>query len=71
MMAEAVSTGEQDLVKGHMRKIGQIAGEQVLRLMVVGSVALALAACSKCDVPIWHRDSAPAPQSCHDDTGVK
>jgi hypothetical protein len=38
------------------------------RLLMVTALSLALgfslAACSKCDVPTWHRDSAP--QSCHD-----
>jgi hypothetical protein len=37
-------------------------------LPIVASIllGLSLAACSKCDVPIWHRDSPAAPQSCHD-----
>jgi hypothetical protein len=37
-------------------------------LAIVSSLALglSLAACSKCDVPTWHRDSPTAPQSCHD-----
>jgi len=42
-----------------------------LRLLVAGSFALTLAACSKCDIPNWNRNSAPAQQSCHDDAGVK
>jgi hypothetical protein len=37
-------------------------------LPIVASLllGLSLAACSKCDVPTWHRDSPTAPQSCHD-----
>jgi hypothetical protein len=42
-----------------------------LRLVIAGAVALALAGCSKCDIPNWNRNAAPAPQSCHDDSGVK
>jgi hypothetical protein len=34
------------------------------RFLVLGLVALALAGCSKCDLPGWRRDDAP--QSCHD-----
>jgi hypothetical protein len=45
-------------------------GDRRVRLLmaIVSSLALglSLAACSKCDVPTWHRDSPTAPQSCHD-----
>jgi hypothetical protein len=54
-----------------MRNIGRMMAEYALRLLAAGGLALTLAACSKCDVPNWNRDSAPAPQSCHDDAGVK
>jgi hypothetical protein len=54
-----------------MRNIGRMMAEYALRLLAAGGLALTLVACSKCDVPNWNRDSAPAPQSCHDDAGVK
>jgi len=54
-----------------MRNIGQTIAVHALRLLTAGGLALTLAACSKCDVPNWTRDSAPAPQSCHEDAGVK
>jgi hypothetical protein len=37
-----------------------------LRLLIVIAGALALGACSKCDVPFWRHDAPPAPASCHD-----
>ncbi|MDR3419870.1 MAG: hypothetical protein P4L80_01280 [Xanthobacteraceae bacterium] len=54
-----------------MPTIGRMAGEQSLRLLTVVALALSLGACSKCDVMPWHRDSAPAPQSCHDGPAAK
>jgi hypothetical protein len=43
-----------------------------LRLLAVAGFALALGACSKCDVPdFWHRDAPAAPQSCHDGAAAK
>jgi hypothetical protein len=54
-----------------MYKWGKVTGRQASRLVIAGCVAVALAGCSKCDIPTWHRDAAPAPQSCHDDSGVK
>jgi hypothetical protein len=45
------------------------------RLIVVAALAttmaMALGACSKCDVPVWRHDTVPNPQSCHDDTNAK
>jgi hypothetical protein len=35
-------------------------------IFMLALVALALAGCSKCDMPVWRHDSA-APQSCHDE----
>jgi len=49
-----------------MRTIAHVAGDRMLRLVVVVAFGLALGACSKCDVPIWRHDSTAAPQSCHD-----
>jgi hypothetical protein len=49
-----------------MRAIINTAGKQGLRLLGVTAVALALGACSKCDVMPWQRNSTAAPQSCHD-----
>ena len=54
-----------------MHKLGQITCEHASRLVIAGCVVLALGGCSKCDIPNWHRDAAPAPQSCHDDASVK
>ncbi len=62
---------EWDGARGLVRNIGQTIAVHGLRLLAAGGLALTLAACSKCDVPNWNRDSAPAPQSCHDDAGVK
>jgi hypothetical protein len=45
------------------------------RLLLVIAAALALGACSKCDVPDipgwWHGNNAPAPASCHSDPPVQ
>jgi hypothetical protein len=43
-------------------------GVWTLRLFVVAGFALTLAACDKCSMPVWRHDTAPTPQSCHDDT---
>jgi hypothetical protein len=51
--------------------IADIPGKHRWRLLAVAVSALALGACSKCDMPTWHRDTPGAPQSCHDDAGVK
>jgi hypothetical protein len=39
------------------------------RLLTLALIALALAGCSKCDVPVWRHDSAP--QSCHDEAPLR
>jgi hypothetical protein len=40
---------------------------RTLRLLVLAAFALALGACSKCDVPTWVPNRSPAaPSSCHD-----
>jgi hypothetical protein len=44
----------------------RIANGQLARFLMLGLVAVALAGCSKCDMPVWRHDSA-APQSCHDE----
>jgi hypothetical protein len=49
-----------------MTTTARTAGRRGLRLLAIAAFGLALAACSKCDMPTWHQDSAPAPQSCHD-----
>jgi len=51
------------------------AGQRGLRLIVVASFALALAACDKCNLPPWPQTfpqgTAPAvPLSCHGDAPV-
>ena len=46
--------------------IRRIADSRSARFLMLALVALALAGCSKCDVPVWRHDSA-APQSCHDE----
>jgi hypothetical protein len=43
-----------------------IADGRSARFFMLALVALALAGCSKCDMPVWRHDSA-APQSCHDE----
>jgi hypothetical protein len=50
--------------------IMRTAGRRSLRLLAIAAFGLALAACSKCDMPTWRHD-APAPQSCHDGPDVK
>jgi hypothetical protein len=49
--------------------MASIVGVRSIRLLVIAGFALALAACSKCDVPVWQPNHAP--QSCHDDAAVK
>jgi hypothetical protein len=58
--------GEGERILAFMRIMARTAGRPSLRLFAVAAFGLALAACSKCDMPTWHHDSAPAPQSCHD-----
>jgi hypothetical protein len=50
-----------------MRSFARLAGDRLVRLALVAAFGLALAACSKCDVPVWRHDTVPNPQSCHDD----
>jgi hypothetical protein len=55
-----------------MTKIGHIAGDRVLRLLLVVAFGLTLAACDKCSVPTWQWNRPPGPPtSCHDDAPVK
>jgi len=50
-----------------MPKHARRAGDYALRLFVLAAFALALGACSKCDVPAWVPNRSPAtPSSCHD-----
>jgi hypothetical protein len=49
-----------------MLTIRHALGGRSFQLLAVAAFALALAACSKCDVPTWRHDSPAAPQSCHD-----
>jgi len=49
-----------------MPTIRRIANGNSARFLMLGLVALALAGCSKCDMPVWRHESA-APQSCHDE----
>jgi hypothetical protein len=48
-----------------MSNAARIAADRLLRLLMLVGFGLALAACSKCDMPTWRHDTAP--QSCHDD----
>jgi hypothetical protein len=48
-----------------MPTIRRIANGRAARFLMFGLIALAMAGCSKCDVPGWRHDDA-APQSCHD-----
>jgi hypothetical protein len=60
---------------GLMRELARGAAGRGGRLIVVAAVAttmaMALGACSKCDMPVWRHDTLPNPQSCHDDTSAK
>jgi hypothetical protein len=49
-----------------MLTIKHALGGRSFQLLAIAAFALALAACSKCDVPTWRHDSPAAPQSCHD-----
>jgi hypothetical protein len=40
-------------------------------LLAIAGFALALGACSKCDIPTWGSPSPPPPQSCHDGPDTK
>jgi hypothetical protein len=64
------------LVRTGLRQtIARAAAGRGGRLIVVAALAttmaMALGACSKCDVPVWRHDTVPNPQSCHDDTNAK
>jgi hypothetical protein len=48
-----------------MPTIRRIASIYAARFLMFGLVALALADCSKCDMPGWRHEGA-APQSCHE-----
>jgi hypothetical protein len=48
-----------------MPTIRLIANSRAARFLICALFAVALAGCSKCDVPAWWHGSAP-PQSCHD-----
>jgi hypothetical protein len=55
-----------------MPKFTRIAGDRLLRLLVVAGFVLSLAACDKCIVPTWNPERTPSPPaSCHDDAPVK
>jgi len=52
--------------------MARIAGNLLLRLVLVVGFAVALGACSKCDVPTWQPNRPPAsPASCHGDAPVQ
>lgn len=65
------NVGEQNRIAGDMAKIARTAGDRIMRLLMLVGFGLALAACSKCDVPFWRHDSPAAPQSCHDDAPLR
>jgi hypothetical protein len=45
-------------------------GTAMLRLLAVLGFALALGACTKCDIPTWqHSSTGNAPVACHDSPG--
>jgi hypothetical protein len=49
-----------------------MAENRLLRLVLVVGFAVALGACSKCDVPTWQPSRTPgSPASCHGDTPVQ
>ena len=51
---------------GLMSKVAHIVAERVARLLLIVGFALALDACSKCDIPTWqHGDVGSAPLACH------
>jgi hypothetical protein len=49
-----------------MPTIRRIANGHAARFLMFGLVTLALAGCSKCEMPAWRHEGA-APQSCHDE----
>jgi hypothetical protein len=52
---------------GAMPNNVHIAARHTLRLVLIAACAIALGACSKCDVPNWLPGHSPAPPaSCHD-----
>lgn len=53
--------GGEGVWTGVMPNNADIAVGRILRLLVLATFALALGACSKCDVPNWS-----APRACHD-----
>jgi len=59
--------GGERVWTGVMPNNADIAVGRMLRLLVLATFALALGACSKCDVPNWLPGHSPAaPASCHD-----
>jgi hypothetical protein len=48
-----------------------IARARSVALLAIAVLALALGACSKCDVPAWGSPSPLPPQSCHDGPDTK
>jgi hypothetical protein len=60
---------------GLMRTIARGAagrgGRLVVAAVLATTMAMALGACSKCDVPVWRHETLPNPQSCHDDANAK
>jgi hypothetical protein len=61
---------EREWALGLMRTIARGAADRRGRLFVIAALAttlaMALGACSKCDVPTWRHETLPNPQSCHD-----
>jgi hypothetical protein len=77
VVVERYGYGMQDLMQqgGELRwvawwvpKIVRITGQRTLQMLVVTGFSLTLAACDKCSMPVRRHDTAPTPQSCHDDT---
>jgi ABC-type antimicrobial peptide transport system permease subunit len=56
---------------GLPQTIMSIARAQSVALLAIAALALALGACSKCDVPAWGSPSPLPPQSCHDGPDTK
>jgi hypothetical protein len=62
----------REWTEGIMTRMARIAGNRLLRLVVVVSFGMTLGACSKCDVPTWQPNRAPGPPlSCHGDAPVQ
>jgi hypothetical protein len=53
------------IVSNLVESIGRMAAQSMTRLLIVLGLAVALGACSKCDVPNL-LPNKPGPQSCHD-----